>query len=215
MLTLFASAVLASAAIAAPIAPRPALLIVIKQETAILLLPDMLSKIANEARIIWRPYVDLEFGSVDDVRRSVNDDTLTLVITDRLSDGATRDGLGWIAFVDGEPVKTITVSARHAATLADEAAWAGRPLAAWPPRAREIFVVRALGRSIAHEIGHYLLRSTAHQSRGLMRERFTVEQLMNEPPGQYRLIDADLLSLQRRSTSYRLARRQLLETPPQ
>jgi hypothetical protein len=101
------------------------------------------------------------------------------------------------------------------ATLADRGAWAGRALAAWPPRVRETFVVHALGRSIAHEIGHYLLQSTVHQPRGLMRARFTVEQLMDETSERYQLIEADLLRLERRSTFYLLARQQLPETPLQ
>jgi hypothetical protein len=215
MLTLVASALLASAWTAAPAPARPALLIVVTQETTTPLPPATLARLANEVRAIWRPYVDVEFGSPQEVRRPVNDDTLTLVITDRLSDGATGDGLGWIEFVNGEPSKTITVSARQAATLADEGLWAGRRLAAWPPRVRDTFVVRALGRSIAHEIGHYLFQSTAHQPRGLMRARFTVDELMDSASAKYRLLEADLRRLERRSTSYLLARRQLLETPLQ
>jgi len=39
----------------------------------------------------------------------------------------------------------------------------------WPPELRRRAVGRALGRVIAHEIGHYLLGSRGHSSNGLMR----------------------------------------------
>src|SRR5262245_33185011 len=42
------------------------------------------------------------------------------------------------------------------------------------PRAeRETLLGRAMGRALAHELGHYLLASKAHTSKGLMRARRT------------------------------------------
>jgi hypothetical protein len=43
--------------------------------------------------------------------------------------------------------------------------------ALWPAGLREEIVARALGRALAHEIGHYLLRSPHHTSSGLMQAR--------------------------------------------
>jgi hypothetical protein len=50
--------------------------------------------------------------------------------------------------------------------------------------AREAHIERAtiLGRAIAHEIGHLILASNAHADAGLMRETWTVQQLMSPKP---------------------------------
>ena len=47
-----------------------------------------------------------------------------------------------------------------------------------PPVVQERLVARLLGRAIAHEIGHYLLRSEDHSAEGLMRASFGVGDLM-------------------------------------
>jgi hypothetical protein len=42
-------------------------------------------------------------------------------------------------------------------------------LVRWPPAVQERLAARLLGRAIAHELGHYLLRSREHSDTGLMR----------------------------------------------
>ena len=42
---------------------------------------------------------------------------------------------------------------------------------------RRTFLARALGRALAHEIGHYLLGSKQHTARGLMKARQTAVDL--------------------------------------
>jgi hypothetical protein len=44
-----------------------------------------------------------------------------------------------------------------------------------------------LGRAMAHEIGHLILGTTQHDSRGLMRGRWTVIQLQNNRPRDWSL----------------------------
>jgi hypothetical protein len=39
----------------------------------------------------------------------------------------------------------------------------------WPAEVRQLVIGRALGRVLAHEIGHYLLGARGHSSNGLMR----------------------------------------------
>jgi hypothetical protein len=48
----------------------------------------------------------------------------------------------------------------------------------WLARRAQYSRAPVLGRAIAHEIGHLLLRSNAHTENGLMREVWTVEQLV-------------------------------------
>jgi hypothetical protein len=74
--------------------------------------------------------------------------------------------LGWIEFTASNvPVPRIVVSRATVERLLDRQC---RVCARRGPRRHEL-IARALGRAVAHEIGHYLLRSRAHASRGLMR----------------------------------------------
>jgi len=80
----------------------------------------------------------------------------------------------------------------------DQGKWLGRPIDTLPPALRQRFVTRALSRSTAHEIGHYLLRSSAHAVRGLMRERMTIEEIMDDAPALNRLLPAEIAALDQR-----------------
>jgi hypothetical protein len=61
----------------------------------------------------------------------------------------------------------------------------------WPPELRERVVGRALGRVIAHEIGHYLFASRQHSSNGLMRRVQSFFELFGEPDSGFLLSRAD------------------------
>jgi hypothetical protein len=53
----------------------------------------------------------------------------------------------------------------------------GRPVISFPTAITNLVLARALGRALAHEIGHYLL-GTAHTSEGLMRARFRAVEML-------------------------------------
>ena len=53
-----------------------------------------------------------------------------------------------------------------------------------------------LGRTIAHETGHLLLRSRSHSSTGLMRENWTLEELTSNRRDDWRFAPGDRLRLQ-------------------
>jgi hypothetical protein len=218
-MSMLAAALLAIASAAAPADPprlRPELLIVVRQETRPPITPEMFRRIAAEAQAIWRPYVDIAFQLADSLEPRRGDETLDLVLSDRQSNGRTTPGLGWIDFVDGEPSRTITVSIGAARELVAVSRWAGRFLSAWPPTLRDTFLTRAIGRGVAHELGHYLLRSKAHSPGGLMRARFTVDEIMERGLSRYRLRPADEALLDQRATAFRLARRPAADpAPPQ
>jgi hypothetical protein len=188
-------------------ASRPQLLVVIRQDAQPPLAADLLRRIAAEAQEIWRPYLDIAFQSAADLAPFRGDDTLELLLTDRQSNGRMAPGLGWIDFVDGVPSRAITVSVGAARALAEHGKIGGRTFGAWPPALRQLFLMRALGRSAAHEIGHYLLRSKDHTVGGLMRARFTVDEIMTSSLSQYRLQPAEVDLLKERANSYALARR--------
>ena len=54
---------------------------------------------------------------------------------------------------------------------------------------REQVVGRAIGRVIAHEIGHVLLRTTGHAPHGLMRAVQRADELVDPARTRYRLPD--------------------------
>jgi len=53
-----------------------------------------------------------------------------------------------------------------------------------------------LGRAIAHEIGHLLLRAPGHAHSGLMRPLWTDEELMQNRPGDWTFSEADRRQVQ-------------------
>ena len=57
---------------------------------------------------------------------------------------------------------------------------------------------RALGRVLAHEIGHVVLAAAKHQSRGLMRASFVAEDLIRPQRWSYTLSEAEVARLRER-----------------
>lgn len=147
--------------------------------------------ILGEVRELWKPYLDIVFRDDSDTEPACGR-ALRLLIVDQVNVAANPahqpPSLGWIEFVGEEqPAQAITVSAHTARVMLKEGRWLGRRLAAWPPGLRQTFLTRALGRAIAHEIGHFVLRSTAHSAAGLMRPRFTVADIMDSRRAHFRL----------------------------
>jgi hypothetical protein len=66
-------------------------------------------------------------------------------------------------------------------------------------------VKQALARGIAHELGHYILRSSAHASNGLMRPRLTVFDMMVPGTDLFRLLPDQIKLLERRTATGMLA----------
>jgi hypothetical protein len=86
----------------------------------------------------------------------------------RLAPAETREGLAIIRFSEGRALRHVyaSVGAIDRMVTRDLA----RPrLGMLPPAVLERGKGRALGRAVAHEIGHYLTNSPAHTPRGLMR----------------------------------------------
>jgi len=204
-----------AAAAAAPATARPSLQVVIRDETKPPLSSAIVRDLLKEVRVIWHAYVDIEAAAAPGIGTSIADDVLTLVISDKPSRDAAVDSLGWIEFVDGLPLRTINVSRYAAFLLGARTVIAGHPLDQLPAAIENQFVARALGRAAAHEIGHYLLASKVHEASGLMRAQFATADLMERSPRNFRLSAGELRLLERRFSSYRLARRVLLEQPVQ
>ena len=148
--------------------------------------------ILDEVRAIWRPYVTIVVAS-----RSTSCDSCGPALHLRFNDderpvaGDEPHALGWIEFVNGVPWPRITVSRARARILVSGAEWMGRPVTQWPETVGREALTRALARTAAHEIGHFLLRSTAHRAEGLMRAQFTTVDFFDPRRQRFRLTRAD------------------------
>ena len=187
-------AALLNLAAAAPAAAmpveRPAVRVVVRAEGGVAADRRVLTEILQNAQSIWRPYADVTFdltGGESHPSRSPQ-----VVITDRISTVSDTASLGWIEFVDGRPSNVITVSVTAALALMKTSRWSG-----FPKIVQRTFVVRAMSRAIAHELGHYLLASREHAGRGLMRSQLTADDIMQPRRSSYRLDRAEVQMLQR------------------
>jgi hypothetical protein len=194
---MLSEAAVIAATLAAP-AARPDVRVVVRTEGHVSLDPRRLVDVLDGVHAIWRPYADLTFepSMTDTAPR----DAVQLVITERTINLAQGASLGWIEFVDGQPSHTITVSVTAVTALMERSRWRNLP-----PIAQTPFLVRALIRSVAHEIGHFLLGSRDHAARGLMRGRLTADDIMDDRRANVRLDRAQIEQLRRGAVE--LARR--------
>lgn len=55
-----------------------------------------------------------------------------------------------------------------------------------------------LGRAIAHEIGHLLIGTSQHSTKGVMRARWTRRELQRDSPDQWRFTRAEMMAMRER-----------------
>ena len=117
--------------------------------------------------------------------------------------GPTRGetlALGWIVFDDvTTPEQEIHVSYANAMRFILSARGIVGIFEQMPTRQRETLLGRAMGRALAHELGHYLLASKEHTARGLMKASRTASEFFTQEhtafsiePAQRRLMVARL-----------------------
>lgn len=158
--------------------------------------PRQLRALMREAEIIWQPYgVALTWVLLDraskvllpaDTVRITRDDAGN---RDRAYARANRR-LGSVLFLgSGRPDNTVSLAVDAIRRIVDDTSSAGRRVADWPPSVREELVGRAIGRVLAHEIGHYLLIWRSHTADGLMRSDFRGEALIAPDRRAFELSD--------------------------
>lgn len=155
--------------VAAAQAPTQHLVLAFAEST---LHPAVIHAAVAEATDIWAPYgVAVELaapcGSAPD-----DAETLTVAIARSVTPDAEpwHGTLGVIIFdASGAPHPRMTVYIDRLMDLISGAPiWLANEQH-WPRALRDRVIGRALGRVIAHEIGHFVLRSRDHASSGLMR----------------------------------------------
>lgn len=95
--------------------------------------------------------------------------------------------LGTVGFAD--PVRPLNVLRilLSPEDLVERARLQGRSASEWPQAYGRRIVGQALGRVLAHELGHYLLASRQHSPRGLMRASFSLSDLQSPDLRPFRL----------------------------
>lgn len=133
------------------------------------------SWVAEEIRAIWAPCLEIVVAMGQEACPSCTDE-----IRVRIDDSPSRSGdaLGWINFENGQPTRDIAVSLLRTRQLLRNASWMGLPISALPTPVAMRVLAQGVGRAIAHEIGHYVLRSASHQPTGLMRAVFSADDIV-------------------------------------
>jgi hypothetical protein len=153
--------------------------------------PRFAASAMDEVTHIWADYgVDIRALNPGD---AVRDDAVRLsVVLANLPDQPTARGmLGSIPFLDDSPEPVILLYPGAIATLISGVRVTALPDHDWPYMLRDLIEGRVLGRALAHEIGHYLLRSRQHSELGLMRARQSTFDLVGYDRRHFTLSSAE------------------------
>jgi hypothetical protein len=155
-----------------------------------LLSPLTVATAVAEADSLWSSY-GVSIAALDDCSAPVFSPVIRVAIADSMparGAGSSRASerepnqkraLGAIVFgSDGEPSPAISIFLADILRLVAGARLFGAPESQWPPILRELIIGRVIGRVLAHEIGHYLLRMPGHTRSGLMRPNYLTMMLV-------------------------------------
>jgi hypothetical protein len=139
---------------------------------------------------VWRraPRVVVPYSRASETGPYVPN-TLRVVIGNGVGTGGEgKRPLGWIHFTDmAQPEQEIYLSHANALALMEEARGIVGLVADMPLAQRETLLGRAMGRALAHELGHYLLASKEHTARGLMKAVLTAAELFAPDTRAFRI----------------------------
>jgi hypothetical protein len=148
----------------------------------------------DEAARLWQPY---DVVVEEDSARSCDETTLRILFAeeDRAREG--EGTLGEIRFgTDGQPNRLIRLYFRAIESLVTTAEVMGSHASRWPARLRTEVIGRTVGRALAHEIGHFILRWPHHAESGLMRAQQHASTLADADGHAFTLTANDELRLQ-------------------
>jgi hypothetical protein len=182
-------------------AGSPALRVLVRFDTRAVEKHLRVADLTRTVQNIWKPYADILFADTADLVGDGDVDEIQLVLAEGQGSAASgASALGWITFIaPGRPANVVTVSVATARSLMARESWMGRRLDQLPPALRQQLITRAVSWSAAHEIGHYLLRTSAHAMTGLMKAQLTASDVMRNDREWIQLDPHDAEILRRRA----------------
>jgi hypothetical protein len=143
-----------------------------------------------ETAQLWAPYgIAVSRDSIETADERPL--TVTLTMDDRRPCYGADDELGDIRFApDGAPDSAVTLCYATILRLVTTPSVSMLPVAV-----QQRVMSRAMGRALAHEVGHFLLRWPHHAQRGLMRARLHRAALTDPSHKGFGLTDMDLARL--------------------
>jgi hypothetical protein len=157
--------------------------------------PSLVSHILEEADAIWRPA--LRFAWQQDARLPA---AVRVVIENAISaSGEAETPLGWVVFEGSIPQPEIHVSFANAYALLRDSREIVGSMQLMPPLQRDTLLGYAMGRALAHELGHYLLASKAHTPHGLMQARRTAAELFARDRSHFQIDEAVMVAIAARA----------------
>jgi hypothetical protein len=144
--------------------------------------PATLRAAAAEAAALWERYgVAIDAAPCD----SASDEGIVLILVPVAMPRTGVPAAGWrgalaaISFdADGVPEPRVTLFLTDFLAFVATTRLFGQPESEWPRSLREQLVGRVLGRLLAHEIGHFVLRMPRHTAAGLMRSLQFADELV-------------------------------------
>jgi hypothetical protein len=141
----------------------------------------------EEVAGIWGPY-DVDIRAAEPNETPAADAVRIMVRLAAGDEKSVASGvLGSIPFLEDTPRPAIVMHLNVIARLVSSVVFQGLNEREWPASRRDLIVGRMLGRALAHEIGHYLLRSRQHSAAGLMRARQSTSDLIAPEREKFRL----------------------------
>ena len=102
-----------------------------------------------------------------------------------VEDKASDTAIAWVPFTAGRARQIVFVRVDRARMLIEAFSPPGPGIR--PPALTDQLLVKLLGRSLAHELGHVLLNSMEHARSGLMRARYRPYDVLRDLPTAYTL----------------------------
>lgn len=150
--------------------------------------PNLVDRVVAETNAIWKSAgVTLQWRRDDASREALLD---VMIGRERGAAHAYDAPLGWITFESGRPQPHLYLSYANAMTLFESARGVVGLISQMPILERETFLGRALGRALAHELGHYLLELRTHTTAGLMKANFTAAEFFTADTGHFSITKA-------------------------
>ncbi|HZR26838.1 MAG TPA: hypothetical protein VFA59_24805 [Vicinamibacterales bacterium] len=166
--------------------------------------PTLVAHVIEEVDAIWKP----AGLSIVWNRQPVVEPSLHVTIGPARGSASARDSvepLGWILFESNRPQPNIYVSLANATELLQNSRGVVGHSSGMPIVEREAYLSRAMGRALAHEIGHYLLASRDHSRSGLMKATRTAAEFFAIDRVRFELSTTERAIVEERMSGLRLA----------